>query len=100
MEIVKEFKEFLKEYKVTGLAVAFVIGGAVTTLVQAMVVQVIMPVVGIFLPEGNWQNATVYLWGALIGWGAFLSALLNFLIIALIVFFVVRATEGKKKATR
>jgi large conductance mechanosensitive channel len=97
MGIVAEFKEFLSEYKVTGLAVAFVIGTAVTTFVQSFVNQVIMPVIGIFLPKGSWQTATVSVGGAMIGWGAFLSALINFIIIALVIFLIVRMLEGKGK---
>lgn len=97
MGIAAEFTEFLKEYKVTGLAVAFVIGTAVTALVQSLVNQIIMPVIGIVLPKGDWQTATVNLGGALIGWGAFLAALINFIIIALVIFLIVRSLEGKGK---
>ncbi len=101
MGVAEEFAEFLKEYKVTGLAVAFVIGGAVTTLVQSLVNQVIMPVIGVFMPQGNWQTATINVGSAAIGWGAFLSALINFIIIALLIFLVVRTVEAKhRKSSR
>jgi len=55
MSIIKEFKEFLKEYKVVGLAVAFIMGAAATNLVQSLVNDIIMPVVGVFIPEGDWK---------------------------------------------
>jgi large conductance mechanosensitive channel len=97
MGMIQEFKDFLAEYKVMGLAVAFIIGGAVTTLVQSFVNQLIMPVIGAALPNGNWQTAVLNLGGVKLGWGAFLSALLNFIIIALVVFMIAKfvINEGK-----
>ena len=98
MGIVSEFREFFAEYKVMGLAIAFIIGSALTTLTQSLVNNIIMPVVGIFLPEGVWQTATVKIGSAVIGWGSFASAAINFLILALVVFLLVRAIEKKPPA--
>lgn len=88
--IAHEFKEFLKEYKVIGLAVGFMMGGATTTLVQSLVNNVIMPLLNPILPAGGWQSATFTLGSIVIGYGAFLGALLNFLILALVVFLIVK----------
>ncbi len=88
--IAHEFREFIKEYKVIGLAVGFMMGGATTTLVQSLVNNVIMPLLNPILPAGGWQNATFSLGSVVIGYGAFLGALLNFLILALVVFLVVK----------
>lgn len=85
-----EFKAFLKEYRVIGLAVAFVMGAALTTLVQSLVNNVIMPLITPFIPDGAWQTATFKIGPIVIGWGAFTSALLNFLILALVVFLIVK----------
>ncbi|MBU0461506.1 MAG: MscL family protein [Nanoarchaeota archaeon] len=85
-----EFKAFLKEYRVIGLAVAFVMGAALTTLVQSLVNNVIMPLITPFIPDGAWQTATFKIGPVVIGWGAFTSALLNFLILALVVFLIVK----------
>lgn len=90
MRIVDEFREFLREYKVTALAVAFIIGTATTTLIQSLVNNVIMPVIGIVLPNGAWQTAIVNIGPAKVVWGAFVSALINFIIIALVVFLIVK----------
>ena len=54
--IADEFIEFLNQYKVMGLAVAFIIGGATTVLVQSLVNNVIMPIIGIALPNGAWRD--------------------------------------------
>lgn len=84
-EFVKEFKEFLKEYKVIGLAIAFVIGIAATTLVKSLVDNIVMPLITPFIPNGAWEQAKLVLGPFVIGWGPFLSALINFIIIALAV---------------
>jgi large conductance mechanosensitive channel len=83
-----------------GLAVAFIIGGATTTLVQSLVNSVIMPVVGIFLPKGAWQTATVNVGPAAIAWGAFLAALINFIIIALVVFIIAKLLFKEEKVSK
>lgn len=100
MGIVSEFKDFLNEYKVMGLAVAFIIGGAITALVQSLVINVIMPVVGIMIPNGAWQTATFAIGPVIIGWGAFLGALLNFIIIAFVVFFIAKYVMKEEKVTK
>jgi len=100
MSLPSEFMEFIENYKILGIAVAFILGGAITTLVQSLVNNVIMPVIGIIIPSGDWQNATLNIGAAVIKWGAFVSALMNFLIIALLIFAVVKLItkkEGKKK---
>lgn len=100
MGFVQEFKEFLTEYKVIGLAIAFIMGAAVTTLVQSLVNNIIMPVVTFFIPGGAWQTATVAVGSIVIGWGAFLGALLNFLIIALVVFMLAKIVLREEKVTK
>lgn len=71
MKIVKEFMEFLNEYKVIGLAVAFIVGGAITQLVQSMVNDVIMPIITFFLPMEGWKTVTITLGPVTIAWGPF-----------------------------
>ena len=100
MTIIQEFKDFLAEYKVMGLAVAFIIGGAVTTVVQSFVNQMMMPVIGAVLPNGDWQAATLSIGGVRLGWGAFLSALLNFVIIAFVVFMIAKFVMKEEKVAK
>ncbi len=94
-ELIKEFKEFLKEYKVTAIAIAFIMGSAVNTLVQSLVNDVVMPVITPFVPKGEWKQAELILGPIVIKWGSFLSALINFLLIAFLVFMVVRGLRKK-----
>ncbi len=100
MSLMKEFKEFLKEYKVVPLAIAFIMGVAVTALVQSLVNNIIMPLVTPFIPGGGWQQATFTLGNIIISWGAFLGALLNFMIIALVVFLMAKFILKEEKVTK
>jgi large conductance mechanosensitive channel len=100
MGIISEFKEFLNEYKVVGLAVAFIMGAAVTALVKSLVDNIIMPFVGIVLPEGSWQSATLALGPVTVGIGPFLAELINFIIIALVIFMIAKMVLKEGKVTK
>lgn len=100
MGFVQEFREFLAEYKVAGLAVAFIMGVAITTLVQSLVNNIIMPIIGALLPGGAWQAATLEIGTVSIGWGAFLAALINFIIIALVVFLIAKMVFKEEKVSK
>jgi large conductance mechanosensitive channel len=97
MGIMKEFKEFLQEYKVTGLAVAFIIGVAATTLITSLVNNIIMPIITVFIPGGEWQTATFNIGSIVIGWGPFLAAVINFVIIAFVVFMIAKFVLREEK---
>jgi large conductance mechanosensitive channel len=82
--MLKEFLAFLKQYGVVGLAIAVIIGGQLNELVKAVVDGILMPLIGLLLPAGmNWQEWAV---GVLLP-GKVLAALINFLIVALLVFW-------------
>lgn len=100
MKLINEFKDFLQEYKVIGLAVAFIIGAALTTLVKSLVDNVVMPLITPFVPGGAWQTATWTMGSIVIGWGAFLAAVLNFVIIALIVFLIAKKVLKEEKVSK
>ncbi len=95
-----EFMEFLKEYKVVGLAVAFIIAAATNDLVKSLVDNVIMPLVNPLIPGGGWETATVALGPFVIGWGPFLSSLIYFLIIALVVFVIAKKMLKEEKVAK
>lgn len=100
MSVVKEFKEFLKEYKVIGLAVAFIMGVAITALVKSMVDNIVMPIITPFIPGGAWKTATFTLGKIVISWGAFMGELLNFVIIALVVFLIAKIVLKEDKVAK
>ena len=100
MSMLREFKEFLSEYKVIGLAVAFIIGFAATALIKSLVDNIIMPIITPFIPGGAWQTATFNMGPIVIGWGAFLGALINFIIIAWVVFIIAKKVLKEDKVTK
>ncbi len=97
MGIVQEFKDFLNEYKVVGLAVAFIMGAAATTLVQSLVNDLIMPIVGVAIPGGDWRTAVFALGPVQLKWGSFLGALINFVIIAFVIFMIAKIVLKEEK---
>jgi large conductance mechanosensitive channel len=94
-EFVPEFLAFLKKYQVLGLAVAFVMAIYLGALVKALVADLIMPVVGLALgASGGGIIQTYYI--SIFGIGDFLIALITFIIVALVIFGVVKvATKWK-----
>lgn len=98
--MMQEFMEFLKEYKVIGLAIAFIIGAAATTLVKSLVDNIIMPIITPFIPGGAWKTATFTLGPFVIGWGPFLGELINFVIIAFVVFMIAKKILKEEKITK
>ena len=94
--MVGEFKEFLIKQGVLGLAVAVVIGGAVGKLVTAIVADLIMPIVGAAVPSGDWRKAIVQIGSVKLAVGDFAGVLLDFLIVALVVFLMVKTLVREK----
>ncbi|MCJ7478806.1 MAG: MscL family protein [Candidatus Nanohaloarchaeota archaeon QJJ-7] len=100
MEVSEDFIRFLKEYSVIGLAIAIVIGTAAKDLVNAFVENVLMPIIGVILPGESWREATVTLYQAEFGIGHIIGALLDFLIIAFLVYLTVRYLIGKEEVEK
>jgi len=86
-----EFKEFLLKQNALALAVGVIIGAAIGKVVAGLVEDLIMPVVGIFLPGGDWRNAQFALGGSMVKYGDFVGRIVDFAIIAAAVFFIVKA---------
>ncbi|MCQ8893878.1 MAG: MscL family protein [Methanolinea sp.] len=95
MSFLKEFMEFLSEYKIIGLAIAFVMGLAANQLVKSLVDNIVMPILTFFIPGGEWQTAKVALGPIVIRWGQFLSDLIYFIIVALIIFLIAKKLIGE-----
>ena len=93
-----EFKVFLTKNNVLGLAVGVVIGGAVGKVVSGIVDDVIMPIVGVILPGGDWRNAAVVLSGDnAIKYGDLIGRLVDFVIVAAVVFLILKAFIKSEK---
>jgi large conductance mechanosensitive channel len=100
LKIFKEFKEFLQEYKVIPLSIAFIMGVAATALIKSLVDNIIMPLITPFIPGGAWQTATLDLGPIVLSWGAFLGALINFIIIAFVVFLMAKLILKEEKVSK
>lgn len=89
-----EFKSFLENYKVLGLAVAFIMGVYLGTLVQSLVKDLLLPAIGLAIP-GLEDLATyvVPVGSQTFGIGSFLVALITFIIVALVIFIIVKVTK-------
>jgi large conductance mechanosensitive channel len=95
-DVVKEFKDFLLKQNALALAVGVVIGAAVGKVVSGIVDDVIMPIVGVALPGGEWRAAKLVLNGAnALHYGDLLGRLLDFVIVSSVVFFIIKAFLGK-----
>lgn len=83
-----EFMAFLKKYQVLGLAVAFVLALYLGALVKALVQDFIMPIIGLALGSTGPGLSTLYI--SIFGVGDFLIALITFIIVALVIFLIVK----------
>ena len=87
----KGFLDFIREQGVVGLAVGFILGGAVSKVVSALVTDIINPLLGVALGAvGGLKGASLAIGSVTILYGDFLSVLVDFLVIALVVYFGVK----------
>jgi large conductance mechanosensitive channel len=98
MSFVKEFKEFAMRGNVVDLAVAVVIGGAFGKIVSSLVGDVVMPIVGLLLGGVNFSGLSLTVGDAVIKYGAFIQAIVDFVIIAFVIFLALKALNNLKKA--
>ncbi|HUI86943.1 MAG TPA: MscL family protein [Nitrososphaerales archaeon] len=92
-----EFKAFLSTYKVLGLAVAFILGVYLGALVQALVKDLILPVIGIPLSSvGNLSTLTEVFDKQTFAVGDFLIAVITFIIVAFVIFLIVKMAKRYK----
>lgn len=86
-----EFKEFIMRGNVLDLAVGVIIGGAFQAIVSSLVDDIIMPIVGIILGKIDFSALAVELGDAKITYGNFITAVINFLIMAFVIFVIVKS---------
>lgn len=86
----KGFIEFIREQGVVGLAVGFMLGGAVSKTVSSLVENVINPIVGLALGKVSLADKVLTIGSTSLKYGAFISALIDLLIIAAVVYYGVR----------
>lgn len=87
---IDEFMEFLMKYQVIGLAVAFIIGAAATKLVTATVDDIIMPIIAVIIPGGDWRSMVLDIGPMKFMVGDFIGNVIDFIIVALVIFLIVK----------
>ncbi len=105
MSMISEFKEFISKGNVIDLAIGVIIGGAFGAITASLVNDIIMPPIGMILGGINFTDIATTLKAAgpdgkgavMINWGKFFQVVLNFLIIAFVMFLVVKAVNAMKR---
>ncbi len=98
--MLKEFKDFIAKGNVMDMAVGIIIGAAFTAIVGSLVADIINPFIGLFLGGVDFSGLSASFGEAVFTYGNFIMAIINFLIIAFVVFMLVRQVNKIKEATK
>lgn len=97
MGLVKEFKDFILKGNVVDLAIAVIVGGAFGAIVNSLIADVITPMLlNPALDAAGVKNIAELTWGA-VKYGNFLSAIISFLVIAFVLFLLIKGMNAAKK---
>ena len=95
--MLKEFREFINRGNVIDLAVAVILGGAFTAIITSLVNDIIMPIIGVLLGGIDFTALAITVGDASITYGNFIQAIINFLLIALVLFLIIRSMNRMKR---
>lgn len=95
--MLKEFKEFVMRGNVLDLAVAVIIGGAFGKIISSLVNDILMPLIGLVLGGVNFSELAFTVGEAVVKWGAFVQAIVDFIIIAFVIFTIIKGANAAKK---
>lgn len=99
----KEFKEFISKGNVMDLAVGVIIGGAFTAIVNSLVNDIVTPLLSLITGGFDFSSLAVSLGegeeAAVLSYGAFISAIINFLLTALVIFIIIKSINKFRKKT-
>ena len=93
-KFLQEFKTFAMRGNVMDLAVGVIVGGAFSSITNSLINDIIMPIVGIFVSQASFADLTLSVGGAVITYGNFVQAVLNFLVMAFVVFCLVKTMNS------
>jgi large conductance mechanosensitive channel len=96
--MLKEFRAFVMRGNVLDLAVAVIIGGAFGKIVSSLVNDILMPLIGLIMGGVNFSEQAFTVGAAMVKWGAFVQTVIDFLIIAFVIFLIVKAATATRKA--
>ncbi len=95
--MLKEFKEFVMRGNVLDLAVAVIIGGAFGKIISSLVNDILMPLIGLLMGGVDFAGLSFTVRNAVVTWGNFIQAIVDFIIVAFVIFMLVRAANQAKK---
>ena len=95
--MLKDFKEFISRGSIIDLAIGIIIGASFTAIVKSLVDDMFMPIIGAMLGGVNIEGLAFTVGEASINYGKFLMAVLSFLLIALVLFFIIRGMAAANK---
>ena len=95
--MMKEFKEFISRGNVMDMAVGIIIGGAFTAIVSSLVADIITPIIGMLMGGINFSELAVTVGSAQLTYGNFIQAVINFLLVAWVLFMIVKAMNKMKR---
>lgn len=96
--MLKEFKEFVMRGNVLDLAIAVIIGGAFGKIIGSLVNDILMPLIGLVMGGINFSEQSSQIGAAVINWGLFIQSIVDFLIVAFVIFLIVKISNSMKKA--
>ena len=96
--MLKEFREFAMRGNVLDLAVAVIIGGAFGKIIGSLVNDILMPVIGLILGGVDFSEKAIAVGAAVVKWGAFVQTVIDFIIIAFVIFLIIKGANAAKKA--
>ncbi len=95
--MLKEFKEFVMRGNVLDLAVAVIIGGAFGKIIGSLVNDILMPLIGLLMGGIDFSALSVTVGDAIVSYGAFIQAIVDFLIVAFVIFMIIKSANAEKK---
>ena len=95
--MLKEFKDFAMRGNVMDLAVAVIIGGAFGKIIASLVNDVLMPLIGLLLGGISFADLSITVGDAVVAYGLFIQAIVDFILVAFVIFLLVRTMNNMKK---
>jgi len=96
--ILDEFGKFIKKGSVMDMAVGIIIGASFKAIVDSLVNDILMPFVGIFVGKNSFASLSISIGGAEITYGKFVSAVVNFMLLAIVLFLIIKAINHMNDA--
>lgn len=96
--MLKDFREFITRGSVIELAIGVIMGAAFTSIVNSLVADIFMPIIGVLMGGVNFESLAFQFGDASINYGMFIQSVINFFLIALLIFFTMRTVVALEKS--